>query len=66
MKAFTLTFEQAACDERPIAREMAALAGAEFHPIPIVQRDLADNFADTIAQAETLCVNAHGVAKYIC
>ena len=65
VKAFTLTFEQAAYDEGPIAREMAALAGAEFHPIPIVQRDLADNFADAIAQAETLCVNAHGVAKYL-
>ena len=65
VKAFTLTFESAAYDEGPIAREMAALAGAEFHPIPIVQRDLADNFADAIAQAETLCINAHGVAKYL-
>ncbi len=65
VKAFTLTFEQAAYDEGPIAKEMAALAGAEFHPIPIGQRDLADNFADAIAQAETLCVNAHGVAKYL-
>jgi len=65
VQAFTLTFEQAAYDEGPIAKEMAALAGAEFHPIPIVQRDLADNFADAIAQAETLCVNAHGVAKYL-
>jgi len=65
VKAFTLTFEQAAYDEGPIAKEMAALAGAEFHPIPIAQRDLADNFGDAIAQAETLCVNAHGVAKYL-
>jgi asparagine synthase (glutamine-hydrolysing) len=65
VKAFTLTFEQAAYDEGPIAKEMAALAGAEFHPIPIRQRDLADNFSDAIAQAETLCVNAHGVAKYM-
>jgi asparagine synthase (glutamine-hydrolysing) len=65
VKAFTLTFEQAAYDEGPIAKEMAALAGAEFHPIPIGQRDLADNFADAIAQAETLCINAHGVAKYL-
>ncbi len=31
IKAFTLTFEDAAYDEGPIAREMAALAGAEFH-----------------------------------
>ena len=44
---------------------MAAQAGAEFYPIPIRQDDLADHFADAIAQAETLCFNAHGVAKYL-
>ncbi|UWZ83636.1 asparagine synthase (glutamine-hydrolyzing) [Occallatibacter riparius] len=65
IKAFTLTFEDAAYDEGPIAREMAALAGAEFHAIPINQRNLADNFADAIAQTETVCINAHGVAKYL-
>jgi asparagine synthase (glutamine-hydrolysing) len=65
IKAFTLTFEQADYDEGPIALEMAARSGAEYHPIPITQRDLADNFADAIAQTETLCINAHGVAKYL-
>ncbi len=65
IRAFTLTFEDAAYDEGPIAKEMAALAGAEFNPIPIRQRDLADNFSDAITQAETLCFNAHGVAKYV-
>lgn len=65
IKAFTLTFENVAYDEGPIAREMAALAGAEYHPIPIGQNDLADAFADAIAQAECACVNAHGVAKYL-
>jgi asparagine synthase (glutamine-hydrolysing) len=47
------------------AREMAAKAGAEFTPIPIRQDDLADHFADAILQSETLCFNAHGVAKYL-
>ncbi|HEU5457299.1 MAG TPA: asparagine synthase C-terminal domain-containing protein, partial [Terracidiphilus sp.] len=65
IRAFTLTFEQAEYDEGPIAREMAALAGAEFQTIPIGQKDLAENFADAIAQAETACVNAHGVAKFL-
>ena len=65
IKAFTLTFDQAEYDEGPIAREMASRANAEYHPIPITQRDLADNFADAIAQTETLCVNAHGVAKFL-
>ena len=65
IKAFTLTFENADYDEGPIAREMAAKVGAEFHTIPIRQRDLADAFTDAIAQAECVCVNAHGVAKYL-
>ncbi|MBI4893895.1 MAG: asparagine synthase (glutamine-hydrolyzing) [Acidobacteria bacterium] len=65
IQAFTLTFEHAAYDEGAIAREMADLAGARFNPIPIGQSTLADHFADAIAQAETACANAHGVAKYV-
>jgi asparagine synthase (glutamine-hydrolysing) len=65
IRAFTLTFENVDYDEGPIACEMAALVGAEFNTIPIGQKHLADNFADAIAQAESLCVNAHGVAKFI-
>ena len=35
IRAFTLTFDRAGYDEGAIAREMAAQAQAEFHPIPI-------------------------------
>ena len=65
IRAFTLTFESADYDEGPIAREMAALTGAQFNPIPIRQRDLADNFSDAVMQSEAICINAHGVAKYL-
>ncbi len=65
IRAFTLTFDRGDYDEGPIAREMAARVGAEFYPIPIRQDDLADNFADATAQSEQLCLNAHGVAKYM-
>jgi asparagine synthase (glutamine-hydrolysing) len=65
IQAFTLTFDQAAYDEGDIAREMAARAGAKFHPIPIKQSDIADNFADAIWHSETLCVNGHGVSKFL-
>jgi asparagine synthase (glutamine-hydrolysing) len=65
IRAFTLTFDRAEYDEGEIAREMAAKAGADFFPIPIRQDDLADHFADAIAQSESLCFNAHGVAKYL-
>ena len=65
IRAFTLTFDSALHDEGAIAREMAAHAGADFQPIPIRQADLADHFADATWQAETLCFNGHGVAKYL-
>jgi asparagine synthase (glutamine-hydrolysing) len=65
IRAFTLAFDQAAYDEAPIAREMAELANAEFCPIPIRQADLAEHFADAAWHAETMFINAHGVAKYV-
>jgi asparagine synthase (glutamine-hydrolysing) len=65
IRAFTLAFDLAAYDETPIAREMAQRANAEFYPIPIRQVDLAEHFADAAWNAESLFLNAHGVAKYV-
>lgn len=65
IQAFTLTFDRAAYDEGDIAREMAARTGANFHPVPIKQSDIADNFADAIWHSETLFSNGHGVSKYL-
>src|SRR5262245_22127378 len=64
IRAFTLAFDRAEYDEEPIAREMAALANAQFSPIPIRQADLTDDFAEATWHAETLALNAHGVAKF--
>jgi len=65
IRAFTLSFDRAEYDEEKEAREMSGKVGAEFFPIAIKQDDLADHFADAILQSETLCFNAHGVAKYL-
>jgi asparagine synthase (glutamine-hydrolysing) len=65
IRAFTLTFDRPDYDEEKEAREMASRVGAEFHPIPIGQDDLADHLGDAVYQAEAFCVNAHGVAKYL-
>ncbi len=65
IQAFTLTFDQAAYDEGEIAREMAALVGANFYPIPIKQSDIADHFADAIWHSETVFSNGHGVSKFL-
>ena len=65
IQAFTLTFDSAAYDEGPIAREMAARVGANFYPIPIKQADIAENFSDAIWHSETLFNNGHGVSKFL-
>ena len=65
IKAFTLSFDQAAYDESQVAQEMAQLAGADFHPIPIRQADIADHFEQSIWNSETLCSNGHGVSKFL-
>lgn len=65
VSAFTLTFDQAAYDERSIAEEMAVHTGAKFYPISIKQSDLADHFADAIWHAETLFFNGNGISKFL-
>jgi asparagine synthase (glutamine-hydrolysing) len=65
IRTFTLAFDRPEYDESAIAREMAELVGAEFHSLPLRQSDLAEHFGDAIFHAETLCLNAHGVAKFV-
>jgi asparagine synthase (glutamine-hydrolysing) len=65
IRAFTLRFDHQDYDEGEVAREMAHRAGADWVPIPITQESLADSFSDAIYYAETPCVNAHFVGKYL-
>lgn len=63
--AFTISFNDEDYDETPLAREMAEKVNAKFHSIPVSQSDLADNFSQAIWHSESLCLNSHGVAKYL-
>jgi asparagine synthase (glutamine-hydrolysing) len=65
IECFTLCFDRAAYNEEEVAREMAERAGGNFHPLPITQTELADNFSDAVWHSETLTANPHGVAKYL-
>jgi asparagine synthase (glutamine-hydrolysing) len=65
IEAFTLTFDQDEYNEGPIAAEMAALAGANFHPIPIKQSDIAEHFSDAVFHSEALFWNGHSVSKFL-
>ena len=64
VRAFTLGFERAEYDETEVAREMAAKTGSEFTLVPMRAQELVDNFAAAIHHAETIFLNAHGVAKF--
>jgi len=65
ISAFTLRFDHPEYDEGALAREMAHKAGAEWIEVPIEQSDLADHFNDAVYHAESQCINAHFVAKYL-
>lgn len=63
--AFTLTFDREEYDEYKIAREMADITGASFHPVTIKQADLAHHFIDAVIHGETFLYNGHSTAKYL-
>ncbi len=65
INTFTLALDQKEYNEENIAREMAEHAGAKYYPIPVKQSDLADNFSDAIYHSEMICVNPHGVGKFL-
>jgi asparagine synthase (glutamine-hydrolysing) len=65
VRAYTVTFDREEYNEGEVAQEMAKKAGADFQPILVRQEELAEHFVDAIYQSETLCVNTHGIAKYL-
>lgn len=65
IRAFTIGFGADEFDESEIARETAQKAGAEFNLIKVGFGEIAENLGAAVAQAETLGVNWHGVARFI-
>ena len=63
--AFTVGFDGAAYDETEAARTTAEHVGAEFHLLPLSDRQLADAFPDAVCQGEGIQLNAHGAARYL-
>jgi len=65
IEAFTISFEEEAFDERPVAEEMAARARANFHCFEVSADMRADHFADAIWHGEMLHGNGNSVSKYL-
>ncbi|MFK7826408.1 MAG: asparagine synthase (glutamine-hydrolyzing) [Oligoflexales bacterium] len=63
--SFTLTFSHDEYNEAKQAEEMANFAGSPYHPIPISQKEIAENWDQAVLKAERFLFNGHGVAKYL-
>ncbi len=63
--SFSLYFEDSQYNEYDIAKATADYVNSNFNSIKISQNDLADNFQQSVCAAETICINGHGVAKYL-
>lgn len=65
IRAYTLTFDDALYDESALAEKQATRVGASYNPIPITQRDIADNYSDALWHNESLFINGHSSAKFL-
>ena len=65
IRAFTIGFDDEQYDESSFAKEMAAHAGAEFHPFKVTDADIVASFSDAVWHCEVPFVNVHGIAKFL-
>ena len=65
LKAFTIAFEDQRLDESAIAVQTAARLGVEHHIVKVGDKDIAENFLDSIWHSEIPVINCHGTAKFI-
>jgi asparagine synthase (glutamine-hydrolysing) len=65
LKAFTVKFEDKWLDESPAATRTASHLGVEHHVVRVRDKDVADNFLQSIWHSEIPVVNCHGTAKFI-
>ena len=65
VKTFTIAFDSSDYDETPIAREMAAAAGADMEILSIQGSHLYDSFEETLWHTERTIYNTLGVAKLL-
>jgi asparagine synthase (glutamine-hydrolysing) len=65
LKAFTIGFDDKLLDESPVAVLTAARLGVEHHIVRVSDRDIADNFLNSLWHSEIPVINAHGTAKFM-
>ena len=65
VEAFTVSFEAAAYDELPVAREVAAHVGAPLNVVRLSGEALMEAMAPAVVASEGLAINGHLPAKHL-
>jgi len=65
LKAFSIKFDDRRFDESAEAKTVASRLGVEHILVPVRNRDLAQNFLQSIWHCEIPVINAHGTAKFL-
>jgi asparagine synthase (glutamine-hydrolysing) len=65
LKAFSIKFEDRRFDESAEARNVASRLGVEHIIVSVRNRDLAQNFLQSIWHCEIPVINSHGTAKFL-
>jgi asparagine synthase (glutamine-hydrolysing) len=65
LEAFTISFEDKALDESMVAAQTASHLGVRHHLVRVSDRDIAENFLNSVWHSEIPVINCHGTAKFI-
>jgi asparagine synthase (glutamine-hydrolysing) len=65
IKAFTLGFDDKVLDERQAAVMTTSRLGVEHHVVSVRDKDITENFLNSIWHSEIPVINTHGTAKFL-
>jgi asparagine synthase (glutamine-hydrolysing) len=65
IKAFTIGFNDKLLDERQAAVTTTSHLGVEHHVVPVRDKDITDNFLNSIWHSQIPVINTHGTAKIL-
>ena len=65
IKAFTIGFDDKLLDERQTAITTTSRLGVEHHVVPVRDKDITENFLNSLWHSEIPVINTHGTAKFL-
>ena len=65
IKAFIIGFDDKLLDERRTAITTTSRLGVEHHVVPVRDKDITENFLNSLWHSEIPVINTHGTAKFL-